>query len=118
MEYGKEKVDEMVLALMFLVMHGDKYGMRAWKGFDWDTLDRLHEKSLISDPKSKAKSVALSDKAVKLSDSLFEKHFGTKAQGGIGLVDENAPITSPFYFTLCPSIRPPRSFILRRLGVR
>jgi hypothetical protein len=78
MDYDKEKVDEMVLALMWLATHGDKYGMRAWKGFDWDTLDRLYEKGLISDPKSKAKSVALSDEAVKLSESLFKKHFGTK----------------------------------------
>ena len=77
MDYDKEKVDELVLALMWLVTHGDKYGVRVWKGFDWDTLDRLHEKGLISDPKSKAKSVALSDKAVKLSESLFKKHFGT-----------------------------------------
>jgi hypothetical protein len=76
MDYDKEKVDEMVLALMRLVMHGDKYGVRAWKSFDWDTLDRLHEKGLISDPKSKAKSVALSEEAVKLSESLFKKHFG------------------------------------------
>ena len=75
MEYDKEKVDEMTLALMWLVLHGDKNEVRAWKGFDWDTLDRLHEKGLISDPKSKAKSVVLSDKAVKLSESLFEKHF-------------------------------------------
>lgn len=76
MDYSKEKVDEMVLALMWLVMHGDKYGVRAWKSFDWDTLDRLYEKGLISDPKSKAKSVALSEEAVKLSESLFRKHFG------------------------------------------
>ncbi len=67
MDYDKEKVDEMVLALMWLVMHGDKYGVRAWKGFDWDTLDRLHEKGLISDPKSKAKSVALSNWVVTFS---------------------------------------------------
>ena len=51
---------------------------RAWKSFDWDTLDRLYEKGLISDPKSKAKSVALTDEAVKLSESLFKKHFGAK----------------------------------------
>ena len=78
MEYNKEKVDEMVLALMWLVIHGDKYGARAWKSFDWDTLDRLYEKGLISDPKSKAKSVALTDEAVKLSESLFRKHFVSK----------------------------------------
>jgi hypothetical protein len=77
MVYDKEKVDEMVLALMWLVIHGDRHEVRAWKSFDWDTLDRLHEKGLISDPKSKAKSVALSDEAVRLSESLFKKYFGT-----------------------------------------
>lgn len=76
MEYDKEKVDEVVLALMWLVIHGDRRQARAWKGFDWDTLDRLYEKGLISDPKRKAKSVALSDEAVRLSESLFKKHFG------------------------------------------
>ena len=79
MEYDKEKVDEMVLALMCLVMHSDGEAIRAWKSFDWDTLSRLHAKGLISDPKSKAKSVILSDKAVKLSELLFEKHFCTNS---------------------------------------
>ena len=78
MEYDREKVDEMVLALMWLVIYGDKYDARAWKSFDWDTLDRLYEKGYISDPKSKAKSVALTDEAVKLSESLFKKHFVSK----------------------------------------
>jgi hypothetical protein len=77
MEYDKEKIDEMVLALMWLVLHGDRHEMRAWKSFDWNTLDRLHAKGLISDPKSKAKSVALSDEAVTLSELLFKRHFGT-----------------------------------------
>lgn len=76
MEYDREKVDEATLALMWLVTETDKYGSRAWKGFDWDTLDRLHEKGLISDPKRKAKSVVLSDEAVELSEALFERLFG------------------------------------------
>ncbi|MBS0001436.1 MAG: hypothetical protein KFF73_20790 [Cyclobacteriaceae bacterium] len=76
MEYDKEKVDQATLALMWLVTESDKYGSRAWKGFDWDTLNRLYEKGLISDPKQKAKSVALSDEAVDLSEILFMKFFG------------------------------------------
>ena len=76
MEYDKEKVDKTTLALMWLVTESDKYGSRAWKGFNWDTLDRLHEKGLISDPKRKAKSVALTDEVVELSESLFKKMFG------------------------------------------
>ncbi len=44
MEYDKDKVDEMTLALLCLTTFSDKYGLRAWKGFDWDTMDRLYEK--------------------------------------------------------------------------
>lgn len=76
MEYDKEKVDQATLALMWLVTESDKYGSRAWKGFDWDTLNRLHEKGLISDPKRKAKSVALSEEAIELSETLFKRLFG------------------------------------------
>ena len=78
MDYNKEKVDQATLALMWLVTETNKYGSRAWKGFDWETLDRLHEKGFISDPKRKTKSVALSDEAVELSESLFKKLFGNK----------------------------------------
>ena len=53
MEYDREKVDETVLALLWLTLEGDG---RAWKGHDWDALERLHERGYISDPKSKAKS--------------------------------------------------------------
>jgi len=48
MEYNKDKVDEMVLALMYLTTFKDEVGMRVWKGLDWDVLDRLHEKGYIS----------------------------------------------------------------------
>ena len=60
MEYDREKVDEMVLALLWLTLGGDG---RAWKGHDWDALERLHERGYISDPKTKAKSVVLSRRA-------------------------------------------------------
>ena len=53
----------------------NQYGMRVWKGLDWDVLDRLHEKGYISNPKSKAKSVGLSEEAAKQSEELFKKHF-------------------------------------------
>ena len=76
MEYEKDKVDEVTLAIMWLVTQTDKNGSRAWKSFDWATLDRLHEKGLISDPKRKAKSVVLSEEAVELSETMFKRMFG------------------------------------------
>ena len=63
MDYDEEKVDEFTLALLYLVVHDrqEGFGARAWKGFDWDTMNRLHEKGYITNPVSKAKSVIIGD---------------------------------------------------------
>ena len=76
MDYDNEKVDEMVLALLYLTSFKEQIWIRAWKSHDWGALDRLHEKGYISDPKSKAKSIAMSEEGYKLSEELFKKHFG------------------------------------------
>ena len=73
MDYDRDKVDEMVLALLWLTLSAEN---RAWKGFDWDALDRLHAKGYISDPKSKTKSVILSAEGLQRSRELFERYFG------------------------------------------
>ena len=39
-------------------------------------MERLHAKGFISDPKSKAKSVVLSEEGERRSRELFDKHFG------------------------------------------
>lgn len=76
-DYDTEKVDEAVLALLYLTLHDqDEYGARAWKGHDWDALARLHEKGYLRDPKNKAKSVVLSNDGIEKSRELFEKLFG------------------------------------------
>lgn len=67
------KVDEMTLPLLYLVT--DLETGRAWKSFDWDTMDRLHRNGLISDPHNKNKSVILSEEGLRLSKELFKKHF-------------------------------------------
>jgi hypothetical protein len=76
MDYDKDKVDEAVLALLLLTMWGDRYETRAWKGHDWDTLDRLHAKGYIANPKGKAKSVALTDEGKAKAKELFYRLFG------------------------------------------
>jgi hypothetical protein len=75
MDYDLDKVDEMTLALLWLTSFNDPVGVRAWKGQDWGTMERLHAKGFISDPKSKAKSVVLSEEGVNRSPELFAKHF-------------------------------------------
>ena len=57
-DFDRDKVDEIVLALMQLTLH-DYY--LTWKGFDWETLDRLYEKGWTENPRSKAKSVVLTE---------------------------------------------------------
>ena len=55
MEIDEENIDDMVLALLYLTIFKDKPRWRAWKGHNWDALDRLHQKGYISDPATKAK---------------------------------------------------------------
>ncbi len=73
MGIDENKVDEAVLALLWLTLHDER---RAWKGFDWDALDRLHRKGLILDPRGKAKSVVLTDEGLRRSEELFTELFG------------------------------------------
>jgi hypothetical protein len=73
MEYDRGKVDEMVLALLWLTRAGD---CRAWKSLDWDAMERLHENGYISNPRTKAKSVAFTEDGERRARELFEQHFG------------------------------------------
>jgi hypothetical protein len=73
MNYNEDKVDEMVLALLYLTLHD---GNRAWKGMDWDVSARLNKKGFIEDPVGKAKSVALTAEGLQRCRELFAKHFG------------------------------------------
>ena len=75
-EIDTDKIDEAVLALLYLTLHDD---VRAWKGFDWDAMDRLYHKGLIHDPVGKAKSVVLTDEGLAESERLFRKLFAKPA---------------------------------------
>jgi hypothetical protein len=76
MEYDKDRVDEAVLALLYLNFWNDGFFTRAWKSLDWDAMNRLYEKGYISDPKSKAKSVVVTKEGQAAAEELFFKHFG------------------------------------------
>jgi len=77
MEYDEDKIDEYTLALLYLVTHErhEGLGARAWKGFDWDTLNRLYEKGYISNPVGKAKSVGMTEEGFLKAEELFERYF-------------------------------------------
>ena len=72
MTADEAKIDEAVLALLQLTLHD---GYRAWKGFDFNTLARLHAKGLIEDPVGKTKSVILTTEGLSESERLFEMLF-------------------------------------------
>jgi hypothetical protein len=76
MTYDKDRVDDLVLALLHLTSFTEGGITRAWKSHSWDALDRLHEKGFISDPQSKTKSVRLSEQGVCKSQDLFAKLCG------------------------------------------
>ena len=69
---AKEKIDEAVLALLYLTLHED---CRAWKNIDWEAMNRLHQKGFILDPVNKAKSVVLTKEGQKKSEASFHKLF-------------------------------------------
>ncbi len=67
-----DRIDDAVLALLYLGLHD---GERTWKGFDWEAMDRLHARGLITDPQGKAKSVAFTEEGLKASRQMYEKLF-------------------------------------------
>ena len=76
MDYDTDKVDDAVLALLMLTVHDEgEFGARSWKGHDWDALDRLHQKGLLGDPVSKAKSVLVTPEGLARGRELFARLF-------------------------------------------
>ena len=67
-----EKVDEAVVAVLYLTRHDH---VRAWKGIDWEAMARLHQKGLIEDPVGKQKSVVLTDEGLRKAANCFDKPF-------------------------------------------
>jgi hypothetical protein len=80
MEFDTTKIDDAILALLLLGLYD---GVRAWKGFDWDSMDRLHDRGYITDPRGKAKSVVFTDEGLERAQRLLEKLF-TKNDGPAG----------------------------------
>ena len=74
-ELNFEHIDYAVLALLYLNLHD--CGV-AWKGFDWEAMNRLYEKGFISNPVSKSKSVGFTEEGVRFAQQIFEQIFLVK----------------------------------------
>ncbi len=72
MDMDTDRIDETVLGLLWLTIHDER---RAWKGYDWDVLDRLFERGMIYDPVNKAKSVVLTDEGLAKAEEVFHALF-------------------------------------------
>ena len=77
MKIDEDKIDDAILALLWLTLHDQN---RAWKQFDWESLDRLHTKGMISDPVGKTKSVGLTEEGLLRAEALFEKLFAVEGR--------------------------------------
>ena len=73
MDLDLEKIDDAVLALLFLTF--DSRDQRAWKAFDWEAMSRLHDKGYILDPVNKAKSVLLTEEGAARAEQLCRRMF-------------------------------------------
>lgn len=73
MKYDMVKVEEALLALLgvFEFENG-----RVWKRYDFATMDALHEKGLITEPRSRQESVYLTDEGLRRAKELAVRHFG------------------------------------------
>jgi hypothetical protein len=72
MTLDNDKIDRAILALLYLGLHDVD---RAWKGFDWEAMNRLHKKGFISDPRGKAKSVVFTERGLIEAQRLLQELF-------------------------------------------
>jgi hypothetical protein len=115
---------------MYLDLHD---GFRAWKGYPWDVLDFLFEAGFITDPKRKAKSVALTDDGVTEAARCFRDFLSVEPapagasrsqSGGSGLPDIQRQRVDALLGPLCQPHPDPavssqvrRGYRLERSGV-
>ena len=72
MKLNQQKVEETVLAVLWLTLHNE---VEAWKMIDWDTMDRLHQKGFISDPTHRAKSVVFTEEGLAEAERAARRLF-------------------------------------------
>jgi len=76
MDIDNDRIDAAVLALLWRNLEAS--GM-AWKGFDWASMERLHQRRPISNPEGKAKSVQLTTDGLAKGARLFRDLFTRSA---------------------------------------
>ena len=72
MTCDQSQIDDAVLALLAAFSFD---GGRAWKGFDFEVMDRLHEQGFIDNPVGKSKSVWLTPEGLERGRKVAERLF-------------------------------------------
>lgn len=77
MEYDNKLIEDAVLALLATFSSDDG---NAWKGFDFETMNRLHEHGFISNPMNKKKSIWLTTEGMKRGKEGADRLFALRNQ--------------------------------------
>ncbi|MBX8529773.1 hypothetical protein K5D32_08890 [Pseudomonas cichorii] len=79
MKYDEKLIEDAVLALLatFSFDHGN-----AWKGFDFDVMNRLHEHGFISNPVNRNKSIWLTVEGLERGRQIADRLFGGSVEAG------------------------------------
>ncbi|HVX41357.1 MAG TPA: DUF6429 family protein [Gemmatimonadaceae bacterium] len=124
MTYDIDLAADFVLALMHLDVHDVD---RAWKGYPWDVLDRLFERGLITDPRGRARSVALSRDGLLEAKRQFEallamsdrsSHEATRPKTKSTLPDVQRVVADQLLTPLCEPHADPTVNAKLRIGFR
>lgn len=75
MDYDNRLIEDAVLAL--LAAYSSEKG-NAWKGFDFEIMNRLHEQGFISDPVHRNRSIWLTAEGLERGRQLADQLFGLK----------------------------------------
>ena len=77
MEYDDKLIEDAVLALL-ATFSSDKGN--AWKGFDFEVMNRLHEHGFIRNPVNTNKSVWLTEEGLERGRQIADRLFGMRTQ--------------------------------------
>lgn len=79
MQYDDKLIEDAVLALLAIYSFDEG---TAWKGFDFEIMNRLHEHGFISNPVNKKKSVWLTEEGLERGREVAARLFraGTETE--------------------------------------
>ena len=81
MAYDQSRIDDAVLALLAAHLFNTN---SAWKGYEFDVMNRLHDAGYLFNPVGPQKSVQVTEAGMQRGLELARKLFGTSEDDGPG----------------------------------